>query len=201
MNRIRCRVYNMCCTDEVRMAPTFRMKNAQNLLVSCDLFFWLNVEMKTFFSILLSWLTRFVTSNGYINSIVQKAGIWDYSSCIEHATLIWFQRSQPGKQIRTASALAARGPSALLLDLVGELQLASDLEQLVFPDEILVTILRSDIVRWSLPLKSVILFSLEYRLRTEYACNAIRNSIRWHTLPCRTLVPTDVWTCGTRWHM
>jgi len=51
----------------------------------------------------------------------------------------------------TTSACAARGPSALLLDPVAELQLASDLEQqLVFPAEVMATTLRSDIVIWSL---------------------------------------------------
>ena len=58
----------------------------------------LNVEGKIFFSILSRRLTRFVTSNGFIDPSVQKAGIPGYSGCIEHATLIWNSIKQARKE-------------------------------------------------------------------------------------------------------
>jgi len=65
----------------------------------------------------------------------------------------------------TASALAAHGPSALLLDPVEEWQLASDLEQLVFPADSGYN--PAAIVIWSLTLKSVILIELTVTIETN----------------------------------
>jgi hypothetical protein len=65
----------------------------------------LNVEGKIFFGILSRWLTRFVTSNGYIDSAVQKAGIPGYSGCIEHATLIWSSVKQARREGKDLSVV------------------------------------------------------------------------------------------------
>jgi len=68
----------------------------------------------------------------------------------------------------TASAFADRGPSASLLDPVGEWQLVCDLEQqLVFPAKIVTATLRTDIVICSLPLKSRVLIELTVPLETN----------------------------------
>ncbi|GFO33353.1 reverse transcriptase [Plakobranchus ocellatus] len=59
----------------------------------------LNIENKTFFSIIASHLTKYLTENGYINTSVQKGGIPGVSGCLEHATMIWeaIQRAKSEK--------------------------------------------------------------------------------------------------------
>ena len=49
----------------------------------------LNVERKTFFSVMASRLTKYLTENGYIDTSVQKRGITGISGCLKHATMIW----------------------------------------------------------------------------------------------------------------
>mgnify|MGYP000423294984 CR=1 FL=1 len=56
--------------------------------------------------------------------------------------------------------MASRGKSASFIDHAGEWQIATDLQHLVFPTEILVTAQRPDIVVWSRLLKSIILIEL-----------------------------------------
>ena len=48
----------------------------------------LNVEKKNFFSVMASCLTRYLTENENINTLVQKRGIPGVSWCLEHATMI-----------------------------------------------------------------------------------------------------------------
>ena len=49
----------------------------------------LNIEGKIFFSILTKRLTAYLTTNGLIDTSVQKAGIPGFPGCLEHATMIW----------------------------------------------------------------------------------------------------------------
>jgi len=63
------------------------------------------VEGKIFFSILSRRLTQFVTSNGYVDSAVQKAGIPGYSGCIEHAILIWSSVKQARRERKILSVV------------------------------------------------------------------------------------------------
>ena len=49
----------------------------------------LNVEGKTFFSVMASRLTKYLTENGYIDTSVQKGGITGVLGCLEHAAMIW----------------------------------------------------------------------------------------------------------------
>ena len=49
----------------------------------------MNVEGKIFFSFMASSLAKYLTENGYINTLVQKGGIPGVSGCLEHATMIW----------------------------------------------------------------------------------------------------------------
>ena len=48
----------------------------------------LNVEGKLFLSILAKRMTRYLLSNGYIDTSVQKGGIPGVSGCIEHTSVI-----------------------------------------------------------------------------------------------------------------
>ena len=49
----------------------------------------LNIEGKTLFSILSKRLTAYLTTNGLIDTSVQKAGVPGFPGCLEHATMIW----------------------------------------------------------------------------------------------------------------
>ena len=49
----------------------------------------LNVEGKIFFSVMAYRLTKYLSENGYINTLVQKEGIPGVSGCLEHTTMIW----------------------------------------------------------------------------------------------------------------
>ena len=51
----------------------------------------LNVEGKIFFSILAKRLTSYLTSNGYIDTSCQKAGVPGFPGCVEHSAVIWEQ--------------------------------------------------------------------------------------------------------------
>lgn len=51
----------------------------------------LNVEGKIFFSILARRLTTYLTSNRYIDTSCQKAGVPGFSGCVEHSAVIWEQ--------------------------------------------------------------------------------------------------------------
>ena len=49
----------------------------------------LNVEGKMFFAVLAKRLTKYLLSNGYVDSAVQKGGIPGVPGCLEHASMIW----------------------------------------------------------------------------------------------------------------
>ncbi|CAK6963971.1 hypothetical protein F2P79_011962 [Scomber scombrus] len=51
----------------------------------------LNVEGKIFFSILAKRLTSYLTSNVYIDTSCQKAGVPSFPGCVEHSAVIWEQ--------------------------------------------------------------------------------------------------------------
>ncbi|KAJ8338476.1 hypothetical protein SKAU_G00374420 [Synaphobranchus kaupii] len=51
----------------------------------------LNVEGKIFFSIMAKRLTSYLTSNSYIDTSCQKAGVPGFSGCVEHSAVIWEQ--------------------------------------------------------------------------------------------------------------
>ncbi|KAK0133620.1 LINE-1 retrotransposable element ORF2 protein [Merluccius polli] len=51
----------------------------------------LNIEGKIFFSILAKRLTNYLTSNGYIDTSCQKAGVPGFPGCVEHSAVIWEQ--------------------------------------------------------------------------------------------------------------
>ena len=51
----------------------------------------LNVEGKIFFSILARRLTNYLTSNAYIDTSCQKAGVPGFPGCVEHSAVIWEQ--------------------------------------------------------------------------------------------------------------
>ncbi|KAK0146800.1 LINE-1 reverse transcriptase [Merluccius polli] len=51
----------------------------------------LNVEGKIFLSIHAKRLTNYLTSNGYIDTICQKAGVPGFPGCVEHSAVIWEQ--------------------------------------------------------------------------------------------------------------
>lgn len=48
----------------------------------------LNVEGKIFFAILARRLTTYLTTNGYIDTTVQKGGVPGFSGCVEHTSAI-----------------------------------------------------------------------------------------------------------------
>ncbi len=51
----------------------------------------LNVEGKLFFSVLARRMTNFLSSNHYIDTSCQKAGLSGFPGCIEHTSVIWEQ--------------------------------------------------------------------------------------------------------------
>ncbi|KAJ8350643.1 hypothetical protein SKAU_G00257730 [Synaphobranchus kaupii] len=51
----------------------------------------LNVEGKIFFSIMAKRLTSYLTSNSYIDTSCQKAGVPGFPGCVEHSAVIWEQ--------------------------------------------------------------------------------------------------------------
>ncbi|KAI8481229.1 hypothetical protein Bbelb_410320 [Branchiostoma belcheri] len=51
----------------------------------------LNVEGKLFFTVLAKRLTKYLTSNNYIDTEIQKAGIPGFPGCTGHASTIWRQ--------------------------------------------------------------------------------------------------------------
>ncbi len=51
----------------------------------------LNVEGKLFFSVLARRMTSFLSSNHYIDTSCQKAGLSGFPGCIEHTSVIWEQ--------------------------------------------------------------------------------------------------------------
>ena len=51
----------------------------------------LNVEGKIFFSVLAQRMSRYLLSNGLIDTGTQKAGISGFAGCLEHTSMIWHQ--------------------------------------------------------------------------------------------------------------
>ncbi|KAJ8332759.1 hypothetical protein SKAU_G00416550 [Synaphobranchus kaupii] len=51
----------------------------------------LNVEGKIFFSIMAKRLTSYLTSNSYIDTSCQKAGVPGFPGCVEHSAVLWEQ--------------------------------------------------------------------------------------------------------------
>lgn len=51
----------------------------------------LNVEGKIFFSIMARRMTNYLTSNGYIDTSCQKAGVPGFPGYVEHSAVIWEQ--------------------------------------------------------------------------------------------------------------
>ena len=49
----------------------------------------LNVEGKIFFSVLAARLTKFLISNGYVDTSIQKGGVPGVHGCLEHSSMIW----------------------------------------------------------------------------------------------------------------
>ena len=49
----------------------------------------LNVEGKIFFAILAKRLTDYLTTNGFVDTSVQKGGVPGVPGCLEHSTMIW----------------------------------------------------------------------------------------------------------------
>ncbi len=47
----------------------------------------LNIEGKILFSVLARRMTTYLLENGYIDTNCQKAGVPDFSACVEHATM------------------------------------------------------------------------------------------------------------------
>ena len=60
----------------------------------------LNVEGKLFFAVLASRLTRYLLINEYINTLVQKGGVLEIASCLEHGNMIWeaIQKAKTNKK-------------------------------------------------------------------------------------------------------
>jgi len=48
----------------------------------------LNVEGKIFFAILARRLSTYLTTNGYVDTSVQKGGVPGFSGCVEHTSAI-----------------------------------------------------------------------------------------------------------------
>ena len=51
----------------------------------------LNVEGKVFSLVLARRMTTFLSTNGYIDTSCQKAGLPGFPGCVEHASVIWEQ--------------------------------------------------------------------------------------------------------------
>lgn len=51
----------------------------------------LNVEGKTFFSVIAQRLSAYLEKNKYVDTYIQKAGIPGFSGCLEHTSMIWHQ--------------------------------------------------------------------------------------------------------------
>lgn len=49
----------------------------------------LNVEGKMFFAVLATRLTRYLMSNGYVDTSIQKGGVPGVPGCLEHSSMIW----------------------------------------------------------------------------------------------------------------
>ena len=66
--------------------------------------FWpislLNIEGKIFFTVLASRLTKYLLTNEYINTSVQKGGIPGIAGCLEHGNMIWeaIQKAKANKK-------------------------------------------------------------------------------------------------------
>ncbi len=58
----------------------------------------LNVECKQFFSVLARRMTRFLSSNHYIDTSFQKAGFSGFPGCIEHISIIWEQIQRASRE-------------------------------------------------------------------------------------------------------
>lgn len=58
----------------------------------------LNIEVKVFFSILAKRMANFLTTNNYIDTSCQKAGLPGFTGCIEHATIIWEEIQKAKKE-------------------------------------------------------------------------------------------------------
>ena len=61
----------------------------------------LNVEGKIFFAVLASRLTKYLFTNEYINTSLQKGGIPGIAGCLEHGNTIWeaIQKALANKKI------------------------------------------------------------------------------------------------------
>ena len=61
----------------------------------------LNVEGKIFFAVLASRLTKYLLTNEYIDTSVQKGGIPGIAGCLEHGDVIWeaIQKAKANKKI------------------------------------------------------------------------------------------------------
>jgi hypothetical protein len=59
----------------------------------------LNVEGKIFFSVIAQRLTKYLLSNGYVDTSIQKGGIPGVPGCLEHSSMIWeaIQRAKANK--------------------------------------------------------------------------------------------------------
>ena len=60
----------------------------------------LNVEGKIFFAVLVSRLTKYLLTNEYIDTSVQKGGTPGIAGCLEHWNMIWeaIQKAKANKK-------------------------------------------------------------------------------------------------------
>lgn len=72
----------------------------------------LNVEGKIFFSILAKRLTSYLTSNGYIDTSCQKAGVPGFPGCVEHSAAIR-EQIQTAKRERELTCMSYGSTSAM----------------------------------------------------------------------------------------
>ena len=69
------------------MARTFQKKKTQKGMDKFRPISLLNVEGKI--SVLAARLTKFVISNGYVDTSIQKGGVPGVPGCLEHSSMIW----------------------------------------------------------------------------------------------------------------
>ena len=66
----------------------------------------LNVEGKIFMLVLAKRLSEYIVKNNYINTSIQKAGIQEFSSCLEHTSVLsqLLKEARSGKKDLTVVA-------------------------------------------------------------------------------------------------
>ena len=116
------------------------------------------------------------------NEKLPKAKIFVAEKCRRNEPVLqkW---PYPGRATRianeTACLLASHGESATLLDPLGEWQIVTDLEHLVFPIDEVLTTQRPDVVVWSRPFKSLIIVELSVPWEANFEVSHERKMIKY----------------------